>query len=61
VNGAENMITCRPKSSSDGRYVLDVHIQGRRNLDMANVESNNRGATRQQAKLRKEAVTRVFR
>ena len=42
VNGAENMIYMSSKSSSDGRYVLTCTFKVGANLDMANVDINNR-------------------
>ncbi len=56
VNGAENMIYMSSKSSSDGRYVLTCTFKVGANLDMANVDINNR-VNKAQAKLPKEAVS----
>jgi HAE1 family hydrophobic/amphiphilic exporter-1/multidrug efflux pump len=42
VNGAENMIYFSSKSSSDGRYVLVCTFEVGTNLDLANVDINNR-------------------
>ena len=56
VNGAENMIYMSSKSSSDGRYVLTCTFKVGANLDLANVDINNR-VNKAQAKLPKEAVT----
>ena len=42
VNGAENMIYMSSKSSSDGRYVLTCTFKVGANLDLANVDINNR-------------------
>ncbi len=55
VNGAENMIYMSSKSSSDGRYVLTCTFKVGSNLDLANVDINNR-VNKAQAKLPKEAV-----
>ncbi len=55
VNGAENMIYMSSKSSSDGRYVLTCTFKVGANLDLANVDVNNR-VNKAQAKLPKEAV-----
>ena len=55
VNGAENMIYMSSKSSSDGRYVLTCTFKVGSNLDMANVDINNR-VNKATAKLPKEAV-----
>jgi hydrophobe/amphiphile efflux-1 (HAE1) family protein len=56
VNGAENMIYYSSKSTSDGRYVLTCTFKVGANLDMANVEINNR-ISKAQAKLPSEAVS----
>ena len=56
VNGAENMIYMSSKSSSDGRYVLTCTFKVGANLDLANVDINNR-VNKATAKLPKEAVT----
>jgi HAE1 family hydrophobic/amphiphilic exporter-1/multidrug efflux pump len=42
VNGAEHMIYMSSKSSSDGRYVLQVVFDVGTNIDLANVDINNR-------------------
>jgi multidrug efflux pump subunit AcrB len=42
VNGAEHMIYMSSKSSSDGRYVLQVVFEVGTNIDLANVDVNNR-------------------
>ena len=42
VNGAENMIYFSSKSSSDGRYVLSCTFEVGTDLDLANVDINNR-------------------
>ncbi|HXK01225.1 MAG TPA: multidrug efflux RND transporter permease subunit [Verrucomicrobiae bacterium] len=55
VNGAENMIYMSSKSSSDGRYVLTCTFKVGTNLDLANVDVNNR-VNKAQAKLPKEAI-----
>ena len=55
VNGAENMIYMSSKSSSDGRYVLTCTFRVGANLDLANVDINNR-VNKATAKLPKEAV-----
>jgi len=55
VNGAENMIYMSSKSSSDGRYVLTCTFKVGANLDLANVDINNR-VNKAQAKLPKEAI-----
>jgi HAE1 family hydrophobic/amphiphilic exporter-1/multidrug efflux pump len=55
VNGAENMIYMTSKSSSDGRYVLTCTFKVGTNLDLANVDINNR-VSKAQAKLPKEAI-----
>ena len=56
VNGAENMIYMSSRSSSDGRYVLTCTFKVGANLDMANVDINNR-VNKATAKLPKEAVS----
>ena len=56
VNGAENMIYMSSKSSSDGRYVLTCTFKVGANLDLANVDINNR-VNKATAKLPKEAVS----
>lgn len=56
VNGAENMIYMSSKSSSDGRYLLQCTFKVGTNLDLANVDINNR-VNKAQAKLPKEAVS----
>lgn len=56
VNGAENMIYMSSKSSSDGRYVLTCTFKVGANLDLANVDINNR-VNKAQAKLPKEAIS----
>jgi len=55
VNGAENMIYMSSKSSSDGRYVLTCTFRVGANLDLANVDINNR-VNKATAKLPQEAV-----
>jgi HAE1 family hydrophobic/amphiphilic exporter-1/multidrug efflux pump len=55
VNGAENMIYMSSKSTSDGRYVLTCTFKVGANLDLANVDINNR-VNKATAKLPKEAV-----
>ena len=55
VNGAENMIYMSSKSSSDGRYVLTCTFKVGANLDLANVDINNR-VNKATAKLPKEAI-----
>ena len=55
VNGAENMIYMSSKSSSDGRYVLTCTFKVGANLDLANVDINNR-VNKATAKLPPEAV-----
>jgi len=55
VNGAENMIYMSSKSSSDGRYVLTCTFRVGANLDLANVDINNR-VNKATAKLPPEAV-----
>jgi len=47
VNGAENMIYMSSKSSSDGRYVLQCVFKVGTNLDLANVDIQNRVAKAQ--------------
>ncbi len=42
INGAEHMIYMSSKSSSDGRYVLQVVFEVGTNIDLANVDINNR-------------------
>lgn len=42
VNGAEHMIYMSSKCSSDGRYVLQVVFEVGTNIDLANVDVNNR-------------------
>ncbi|MBL0156966.1 MAG: multidrug efflux RND transporter permease subunit [Bryobacterales bacterium] len=55
VNGAEGMIYMSSKSSSDGRYVLTCTFKVGTNLDLANVDINNR-VGKAQASLPAEAV-----
>jgi len=55
VNGAENMIYMSSKSSSDGRYVLTCTFTVGTNLDLANVDINNR-VNKATAKLPQEAI-----
>ncbi len=55
VNGAENMIYMSSKSTGDGRYVLTCTFQIGTNLDLANVDINNR-VNKATAKLPPEAV-----
>src|ERR1044071_4559580 len=55
VNGAENMIYMSSKSSSDGRYVLTCTFKVGTNLDLANVDVNNR-VNKATAKLPQEAI-----
>ena len=55
VNGAENMIYMSSKSSSDGRYVLTCTFKVGTNLDLANVDVNNR-VNKATAKLPTEAI-----
>jgi hydrophobe/amphiphile efflux-1 (HAE1) family protein len=55
VNGAENMIYMSSRSSSDGRYVLTCTFKVGTNLDMANVDINNR-VNKASAKLPQEAI-----
>jgi HAE1 family hydrophobic/amphiphilic exporter-1/multidrug efflux pump len=55
VNGAENMIYMSSKSSSDGRYTLQVTFAVGTNIDLASVDINNR-VKKAQAKLPTEAV-----
>src|SRR4051812_32032961 len=55
VNGAENMIYMSSKSSSDGRYVLTCTFKVGANLDLANVDINNR-VNKAAAKLPSEAI-----
>ena len=55
VNGAENMIYMSSRSSSDGRYVLTCTFRVGANLDMANVDINNR-VNKATAKLPQEAI-----
>ena len=55
VNGAENMIYMSSKSSSDGRYVLTCTFKVGANLDLANVDINNR-VNKATAKLPQEAI-----
>src|SRR4051794_6745219 len=55
VNGAENMIYMSSKSSSDGRYVLTCTFKVGANLDLANVDINNR-VNKAAAKLPAEAI-----
>lgn len=56
VNGAENMIYMSSKSSADGRYVLTCTFDLGTNIDIANVDINNR-VNKAQAKLPKEAIS----
>ncbi len=56
VNGAENMIYMSSKSSSDGRYVLTCTFKVGANLDLANVDINNR-VNKATAKLPPEAIS----
>ena len=55
VNGAENMIYFSSKSSSDGRYVLSCSFEVGTDLDLANVDINNR-VNKATPKLPPEAV-----
>ncbi|MBK9168439.1 MAG: multidrug efflux RND transporter permease subunit [Bryobacterales bacterium] len=55
VNGAENMIYMSSKSSSDGRYTLQVTFAVGTNIDLASVDVNNR-VKKAVAKLPAEAV-----
>lgn len=55
VNGAENMIYFSSKCSSDGRYVLQCTFEVGTDLDLANVDINNR-VNKASAKLPAEAV-----
>jgi HAE1 family hydrophobic/amphiphilic exporter-1/multidrug efflux pump len=55
VNGAEDMIYFTSKSSSDGRYVLTCSFEVGKDLDLANVDINNR-VNKAQASLPPEAV-----
>jgi HAE1 family hydrophobic/amphiphilic exporter-1/multidrug efflux pump len=55
VNGAENMIYMSSKSSSDGRYSLQVTFAVGTNIDLASVDVNNR-VKKATAKLPAEAV-----
>jgi HAE1 family hydrophobic/amphiphilic exporter-1/multidrug efflux pump len=55
VNGAENMIYMSSRSSSDGRYVLTCTFKVGANLDLANVDINNR-VNKASAKLPPEAI-----
>jgi len=55
INGAEGMIYFASKSSSDGRYVLTCTFEVGTDLDLANVDVNNR-VQRAAAKLPSEAV-----
>jgi hydrophobe/amphiphile efflux-1 (HAE1) family protein len=55
VNGAENMLYMSSKSSSDGRYVLTCTFKVGTNLDLANVDINNR-VNKATAKLPQEAI-----
>jgi hydrophobe/amphiphile efflux-1 (HAE1) family protein len=55
VNGAENMIYFSSKSSSDGRYVLQCTFEVGTDLDLANVDINNR-VNKATPKLPPEAV-----
>ncbi len=55
INGAENMIYFSSQCSSDGRYVLTCTFAVGTNLDMANVDINNRVA-RAQSQLPPDAV-----
>ncbi len=55
VNGAENMLYFTSKSSSDGRYVLMCTFEVGTNLDLANVDINNR-VNKATSKLPPEAV-----
>ncbi len=56
VNGAENMIYFSSKSSSDGRYVLQCTFEVGTDLDLANVDINNR-VNKATSKLPPEAVS----
>ncbi len=42
VNGAEHMLYMSSKSSNDGRYVLQITFEVGTNIDLANVDINNR-------------------
>ena len=55
VNGAENMIYFASKSSSDGRYLLQCTFKLGTNIDIANVDINNR-VSKAQPKLPQEAI-----
>ncbi len=55
VNEAENMIYMSSKSSSDGRYVLTCTFKVGANLDLANVDINNR-VNKATSKLPPEAI-----
>lgn len=55
VNGAQNMIYMSSKSSSDGRYTLQVTFAVGTNIDLASVDVNNR-VKKAAAKLPAEAV-----
>lgn len=55
VNGAENMIYMSSKSSADGRYSLTCTFDLGTNIDIANVDINNR-VNKAQAKLPAEAI-----
>ena len=55
VNGAQNMIYMSSKSSSDGRYVLQVTFAVGTDIDLASVDVNNR-VRRAMPKLPIEAV-----
>ena len=60
VNGAERMIYMSSKSSSDGRYVLTCTFEVGTNLDLANVDINNR-VSKAQAKSRPRRLRPAFR
>ncbi len=55
VNGAEDMIYFTSKSSSDGRYLLTCSFAVGKDLDLANVDINNR-VNKAMSKLPPEAV-----
>ncbi|MDG2149565.1 MAG: multidrug efflux RND transporter permease subunit [Planctomycetota bacterium] len=55
VNGAENLIYFSSKSSSDGRYVLQCTFEVGTDLDLANVDINNR-VNKASSKLPAEAI-----
>ena len=55
VNGAEHMLYMSSKCSNDGRYVLQVTFEVGTNIDLANVDINNR-VQKAQPRLPEDAI-----